>query len=344
MSLRTSLCPFPQKEQDRLPWWWLSFLLMSPPLHASVRGQREGRQPRFWAHVVPLSESIDVRPVTPETRRRRAAGGRPHASTTRGAHGRARARRHASAAVGPGGPRTDSRTASRRSPTLSPGRPIVDVAMDRLTYAMKLAYDGTAFRGWQRQPGLPTVQQAMEDAIASLLGERVQVHGAARTDAGVHAEGQVASFAVRRSLPPGAWYELRVPDRLRIVAASPARPGFHARSSARGKRYRYRFAAGGPLAWDLGRTMPDWDRARAALLGRRGLPHLPGLASPSRGSRPAPPLDEWSLSAEAEMAELTIRAPAFRKHQSPNPAGPRAPVTPGAAPPESVRQPPRGVS
>src|SRR2546429_1982349 len=82
MSLRTSLCPFPQKEQDRLPWWWLSFLLMSPPLHASVRGQREGRQPRFWAHVVPLSESIDVRPVTPETRRRRTAGGRPHASPT----------------------------------------------------------------------------------------------------------------------------------------------------------------------------------------------------------------------------------------------------------------------
>src|SRR5947209_20084523 len=80
MSLRTSLCPFPQKEQDRLPWWWLSFLLMSPPLHASVRGQREGRQPRFWAHVVPLSESIDVRPVTPETRRRHVAGGRPHAS------------------------------------------------------------------------------------------------------------------------------------------------------------------------------------------------------------------------------------------------------------------------
>ena len=215
--------------------------------------------------------------------------------------------------------------------------------MHRLTYAMKLAYDGTAFRGWQRQPALPTVQQAMEDAIASLLGERVRVHGAARTDAGVHAEGQVASFAVRRSLPPGAWYELRVPDRLRIVAASPARPGFHARSSANGKRYRYRFAAGSPLAWDLGRTTPDWDRARAALLGLRGLPHLAGLASPSRGSRPAPPLDEWSLSAEAETAELTIRAPAFRKHQIRNLAGHLAAVALGLATPESLGQLARGL-
>src|SRR5882672_4300532 len=69
MSLRTSRCPFPQKEQDRLPWWWLSFRLMSPPLHASVRAQREGRQPLLRAKVVPLSESIDVPPVTPERRR-----------------------------------------------------------------------------------------------------------------------------------------------------------------------------------------------------------------------------------------------------------------------------------
>src|SRR5207253_10808313 len=121
MSLRTSLCPFPQKEQDRLPWWWLSFLLMSPPLHASVRGQRDGRQPPFWAHVVPLSESIDVRPVTPETRRPVSPADRGRTrhtrSTTRGAPGRARGRWRGRLRGGA----LSRRTASRGPPTLSPG-------------------------------------------------------------------------------------------------------------------------------------------------------------------------------------------------------------------------------
>src|SRR5437868_12398546 len=69
MSFRTYRCPLPQKEQDRLPWWWLSFRLMSPPLQASLRAWREGRQPRIRTHVVPLSECIDVASVTPETDR-----------------------------------------------------------------------------------------------------------------------------------------------------------------------------------------------------------------------------------------------------------------------------------
>ena len=212
--------------------------------------------------------------------------------------------------------------------------------MERKPYALRLAYDGAAFRGWQRQPGVPTVQEAVEDALAALLGERVQVHGAARTDAGVHAEGQVASFAVRRGLSPGG---LRVPDGLRIVGAAGAPLAFHARSSAAGKRYRYRFAAGSPLAWALGPARPDWDRARAALEGLRGLPHLAGLASPSRGSRPAPPLDEWSLIAGPEGAELTVRAPAFRKHQIRNLAGHLAAVALGLATPESLAQLARGL-
>src|SRR5919201_2013123 len=71
MSFRTSRCPFPQKEQDRLPWWWLSFRLMSPPVEASLRARREARQPQIGTHVGPLSECIDVPSVTPETDRPR---------------------------------------------------------------------------------------------------------------------------------------------------------------------------------------------------------------------------------------------------------------------------------
>src|SRR6266571_5133253 len=139
-----------------------------------------------------------------------------------------------------------------RLPTVSPFWARREAATERRTYAVRLAYDGGAFRGWQRQPGRPTVQQALEDSLAAVLGERAQVHGAARTDAGVHAEGQVASFTLRRALPAGDLLAMPVPQGLRIDAAAPARRSFHARASAAGKRYRYRFAAGSPVAWDLG--------------------------------------------------------------------------------------------
>jgi tRNA pseudouridine38-40 synthase len=208
--------------------------------------------------------------------------------------------------------------------------------LERRTFALRLAYDGAAFRGWQRQPGLATVQQAVEDALAALLGERVRVAGAARTDAGVHAEGQVASFAVRRPLSPGALGGLRLAEGLRVLAAAPAPEAFHARSSAAGKRYRYRFASGSPLAWDLGPATPDWERARAALAGLDGLAHLAGLASPARGSKPAPPLEEWTLVDGQQTAELTVRARAFRKHQIRNLAGHLAAVALGLATPESL--------
>ena len=212
--------------------------------------------------------------------------------------------------------------------------------MERLTYALKLAYDGRGFRGWQRQPGQATVQEAVESALASLLGERVRAHGAARTDAGVHASGQVASFSLRRALDPGALAALPVPAGLRVLAAAAASRSFHARASAAGKRYRYRFAWGPPdgAAFHLGDAQPDWIRARAALEGLRGLPHLAGLGSPSKARSPAPPLDDWSLEVGASAAMLTVRAHSFRKHEVRNLAGHLAAIALGFAGPESLPQ------
>jgi tRNA pseudouridine38-40 synthase len=110
-----------------------------------------------------------------------------------------------------------------------------------------LSYDGTDFCGWQRQQGDRTVQGEVEDALAKLAGKRIPVVGAGRTDAGVHALGQVASF--RTALNLGEAELLRalnslLPRDVRVCAVHTAPPGFDARKSARSKIYQYRIFNG----------------------------------------------------------------------------------------------------
>ena len=193
------------------------------------------------------------------------------------------------------------------------------------TYALLLAYDGAAFRGWQKQPGMATVQGALEDAIRALLGRRHAIHGASRTDAGVHALGQVASL---RSGRQAGLDGLQLPAGLRLLRWAKAAPSFHARSSSIAKRYRYDLASFLPAA-------ADWDRARAALRGLDGLPHLSGLCSPAKEHRPAPPLTRWTLD---DSGVLEVSAKAFRKHEVRNLAGHLGAVALGLAPPESLRE------
>jgi tRNA pseudouridine38-40 synthase len=112
-------------------------------------------------------------------------------------------------------------------------------------YRVTLAYDGTDFLGWQlqRPGGGRTVQGALEEALGRLAGGvRVAVTGAGRTDAGVHAVGQVASFDLPREMPAGELQRALnglLPSDVRVVDAAPAPPGFHARRSAVTKTYRY---------------------------------------------------------------------------------------------------------
>ena len=112
------------------------------------------------------------------------------------------------------------------------------------TYRITLAYDGTDFAGWQAQAaGARTVQGSVEEALARLSGgERVAVAGAGRTDAGVHALGQVASFALGREWPPADLARALnavLPEDVRVLATAVAPAGFHARRQATGKLYRY---------------------------------------------------------------------------------------------------------
>ena len=111
---------------------------------------------------------------------------------------------------------------------------------------LEIAYHGGAFSGWARQPGLRTVQAVMEDAVGQILGgTEVQLTVAGRTDAGVHATGQVASFALDAA-PPDRFAErinAVLPEDVSVLAADAAPDGFDARRWARSRSYRYRLLA-----------------------------------------------------------------------------------------------------
>ena len=112
------------------------------------------------------------------------------------------------------------------------------------TFKLVLAYDGTDFHGWQMQPGQRTVQGLLEETLSKVLGgESVDVHGAGRTDAGVHARGQVASVRSATRLPSRAVRaELarRLPPDIVVRSVDAVEEEFHARHSAVGRRYAYR--------------------------------------------------------------------------------------------------------
>lgn len=138
---------------------------------------------------------------------------------------------------------------------------------------LHVAYDGTVFRGWQSQRGGGTVQDTLEDAVATIVGERVTLHGSGRTDAGVHALGQTVHFELSqdqlarlgRMCEPERWLaalNASLPPQLRIMKVSRAPQSFHARFSASGKIYRYELWHGPVLpphlhqkAWHLYGTL-----------------------------------------------------------------------------------------
>ncbi|MEM9554961.1 MAG: tRNA pseudouridine(38-40) synthase TruA [Acidobacteriota bacterium] len=118
------------------------------------------------------------------------------------------------------------------------------------TLRLVLAYDGSRYAGWQRQSNALAIQQVVEDALSDLLDGRIVVHGAGRTDAGVHALAQVAhleSVDARRALPLKALVHgtnHRLPPDIRVRAAQRMADGFHARKSTAGKTYVYRLWPG----------------------------------------------------------------------------------------------------
>jgi tRNA pseudouridine38-40 synthase len=114
-------------------------------------------------------------------------------------------------------------------------------------WKLVLSYDGSEFHGWQVQPLKPTIQGALASAIEWITGEQVLPQGSGRTDAGVHAKGQVASFLLSAPIPPANFLRAlnrALPESIRVQSAEPVAQEFHARHSVQAKVYSYQIYRG----------------------------------------------------------------------------------------------------
>ena len=211
-----------------------------------------------------------------------------------------------------------------------------------------LEYDGARFVGWQIQREGRSVQGVLQEAIAKLCGEPVRVTGAGRTDAGVHARGQVASLTPPRGLPLRAWtagLNALLPDDLACVFAEAAPPGFDARRHARGKRYIYHLHCSptrAPLsrgtAWHLRRPL-DSEAIRAALPQLLGQHDFSALrASDCAARTTVREIRKLELIADGDQLELRLEATAFLKHMVRNIVGTLVEVGHGRRAPDSLSE------
>ncbi|MDJ0983389.1 MAG: tRNA pseudouridine(38-40) synthase TruA [Kiloniellales bacterium] len=199
-------------------------------------------------------------------------------------------------------------------------------------FKLTLEYDGAAFVGWQRQDNGPSVQQALEEAVTGFCGEIATVHGAGRTDAGVHALGQVAHLDLEKpttaeTLRDAVNAHLK-PAPVAVLAAEVAADDFHARFSATERRYLYRIVnRRPPLALERGRAWwvprpldaAAMHAAAQVLVGKHDFSSF--RASECQAKSPVKTLTAIEVSRLAEAIEIRARAPSFLHHQVRNFAG-----------------------
>ncbi len=199
-------------------------------------------------------------------------------------------------------------------------------------FKLLLEYDGGPFVGWQRQDNGPSVQQALEEAVRGFCGERVTCHAAGRTDAGVHALGQVVHFDLDREVAPDKLCDalnahLR-PAPVAVLGAEVAAPDFHARFSAVRRGYLYRIAnRRAPLALERGRAwfVPQpldgeaMHAAAQALVGRHDFSSF--RAAECQAQSPVKTLERLAVSRRGEELHVEARAPSFLHRQVRNMVG-----------------------
>ena len=199
-------------------------------------------------------------------------------------------------------------------------------------YKLVVEYDGGGFVGWQRQDNGPSIQQELEQAVHRFCGETPIVQGAGRTDAGVHALGQVAHIDIDRPTTPDIVRDalnahLR-PHPIAVLAAAEVSQEFHARFSAVERAYEYRIAnRRAPPALDVGRAWhvnrpldaAAMHGAAQILVGKHDFTSF--RASMCQANSPVKTLSSVTVSRQGEDVILRVRAPSFLHHQVRNIAG-----------------------
>jgi tRNA pseudouridine38-40 synthase len=195
-----------------------------------------------------------------------------------------------------------------------------------MRWKLTIEYDGGPFAGWQRQDDQLSIQGALETAIHAFTGETVLVYGAGRTDAGVHAEGQVAHVDIEKPFEPSKIREainaLIRPHPISVLSAEAVAPEFHARFSATGRRYRYTILNRRsppalrrgqvwhvPLALDVAR-MAD---AAQEFIGRHDFSTFRSVQC--QADSPVKTLDSFEVIQVGDAIECHVAARSFLHHQ-----------------------------
>ncbi|MGH2587962.1 MAG: tRNA pseudouridine(38-40) synthase TruA [Dehalococcoidia bacterium] len=214
--------------------------------------------------------------------------------------------------------------------------------------ALLLEYDGAAYGGSQRQRNAPSVQAALEEAIARLTGHSVRTAFAGRTDAGVHALGQVAAFDTEAAHTPEVWrraLNALLPEDIAVREAAAALAGFDPRRHARSRTYRYQIwnaPVRSPLwrrqAWHVRESLDvaGMSRAAAMLVGEHDFAAFGGSPGPGRSTRRR--VLRAELRTRGPLLSFEIEGTAFLPHQVRRTAGALAEVGRGRLPPERFQE------
>jgi tRNA pseudouridine38-40 synthase len=213
-----------------------------------------------------------------------------------------------------------------------------------------LEYDGTNYHGWQSQQGsgMPTIQDALEEALRKLTKENIKTVSSGRTDAGVHALGHVANFPTGSRIPAAAWapaLNRLLPRDIRILSSEEVSPDFHARFSAIGKEYQYQVllrpapsALRRNHAWHIDRklNLTAMRRAAVLLVGKHDFSAF--RSADCSAATPVRKLKKLSIMKKGESLVFSLEADAFLMHMARNIVGTLTEVGLGRFSPEDVKK------
>jgi tRNA pseudouridine38-40 synthase len=230
---------------------------------------------------------------------------------------------------------------------------------------LTVSYRGTRYAGWQMQPNAPSIQGELRAVVGKLCEEPLQVTGASRTDAGVHALGQVCHFDPSRDLTLERWqgaFDRMLPEDIRVLRCEAADEAFHARFSARRKTYRYYIDPApvaspflSPFAWHRPR-LESIEAMRAAAEMLVGPVCQRVFASQPEGDRPVRTIERFDIEV-GRLVVFTVQSRSFMRHairgmvgslvevgcgrRDPHDIGAMAQAAPGHLP--MVKAPPQGL-